>query len=111
MEYENYAKAINIEARTMIDMAGKQIIPAVIKYTTQLAASIAAVKGACPEADISTQTSLLLETSGLLAETKSALSKLEEETAQAAGTRAERARRRLTTQCGAGYGGPARACG
>ena len=45
VEYENYAKAINIEARTMIDMAGKQIIPAVIKYTTQLAASIAAVKG------------------------------------------------------------------
>ena len=86
VEYENYAKAINIEARTMIDMAGKQIIPAVIKYTTQLAASIAAVRGACPEADVSTQTSLLLETSGLLAETKSALAALEEKTAQAAGT-------------------------
>ena len=34
VEYEAYAKAINIEAKTMIDMAGKQIIPAVIKYNT-----------------------------------------------------------------------------
>ncbi len=33
IQYESYAKAINIEARTMIDMASKQIIPAVIKYT------------------------------------------------------------------------------
>ena len=86
VEYENYAKAINIEARTMIDMAGKQIIPAVIKYTTQLAASISAVKGACPDADISTQTELLLETSDLLTETKTALSKLEDETAKTAET-------------------------
>ena len=33
IQYESYAKAINIEARTMIDMARKQFIPAVIKYT------------------------------------------------------------------------------
>ena len=31
VEYEAYSKVINIEARTMIDMAGKQIIPAAIK--------------------------------------------------------------------------------
>ena len=36
IKYENYSKAINIEARTMIDMATKQIIPAVIKYTKNL---------------------------------------------------------------------------
>ncbi len=36
IKYESYAKAINIEARTMIDMASKQIIPAVIKYTKNL---------------------------------------------------------------------------
>lgn len=76
VEYEGYAKAINIEAKTMIDMAGKQIIPAVIKYTTALASSISAVKSACPEADVSTQTELLLETSDLLAETKVALANL-----------------------------------
>ena len=33
IKYENYAKAINIEAKTMIDMASKQILPAVIGYT------------------------------------------------------------------------------
>ena len=42
-------KPLNIEARTMYDMASKSIIPAVIKYTTQLASSIAAVKGVCQE--------------------------------------------------------------
>ena len=76
IEYEAYAKAINIEARTMIDMAGKQIIPAVIKYTTELAQSLNSVKNACPDADVSTQTELLLETSDLLADMKVALAKL-----------------------------------
>ena len=83
IHYENYAKAINIEAHTMIDMAGKQIIPAVIRYTTALAGSINAVKAAC-DADISTQTELLMETSDLLTETKCALAKLTEVTAKAA---------------------------
>ena len=84
VEYENYSKAINIESRTMFDMASKSIIPAVIKYTTQLAASISAVKGACPEADISTQTELLLETSDLLSETKTAMARLADLTVKAA---------------------------
>ena len=80
--YENYSKALNIEARTMIDMAGKQIIPAVIKYTTALANSINAVKAA-GDVDISTQADLLKEVSDLLSETKSALVKLSDVTAQA----------------------------
>jgi len=75
--YENYAKALNIEARAMIDMAGKQIIPAVIKYTTSLANSINAVTSAC-DADVSTQTDLLKEVSALLAESKAALLRLTE---------------------------------
>ena len=80
--YENYSKALNIEARTMIDMAGKQIIPAVIKYTTALANSINAVKAA-GDVDISTQADLLKEVSALLSETKGALVKLSDVTAQA----------------------------
>lgn len=78
IEYENYSKVINIEAKTMIDMASKQIIPAVIKYTTQLANSLGAVKNACPEADVSVQTELLVETSALLSDMKVALASLEE---------------------------------
>lgn len=85
IEYEAYAKSVNIEAKTMIDMAGKQIIPAVIRYTTQLAGSIAAVKGACPEADVSVQTELLLETSDLLSEMKVALAELSEKVEKSAG--------------------------
>ncbi len=46
VKYENYTKTINIEAKTMIDMASKQIIPAVVKYTKVLADSINAVKAA-----------------------------------------------------------------
>ena len=38
--YETYAKTINIEALAMIDMAGKQIIPAVIKYSKFLADTV-----------------------------------------------------------------------
>ena len=79
IEYENYSKVINIEAKTMIDMASKQIIPAVIKYTTQLAGSLGAVKNACPEADVSVQTELLVETSALLSDMKVALASLEED--------------------------------
>ena len=77
IEYEAYAKSVNVEAKTMIDMAGKQIIPAVVKYTTVLAQSLSAVKNACPEADVSVQTELLLEVSDLLSEMKVALSDLQ----------------------------------
>ncbi len=82
IKYENYAKAINIEARTMIDMASKQFIPAVIKYTKELADTVIAVKEA--GADASVQAELLGEISGLLGKTKQALSELIRLTDQAA---------------------------
>ena len=84
VQYEAYSKALNIEAKAMVDIAGKQIIPAVIKATTELSASINAVKAACPEADVSVQTELLVETSKLLAEAKKALAKLTDDIAVAA---------------------------
>ncbi len=77
IEYETYAKEINIEAKAMLDIAGKQIIPAVIKYITNLANSANAVKTVC-DADISVQTELLHEVSDLLSETKVAMAKLAE---------------------------------
>ena len=36
----------------MIDMAGKDIIPAVVRYTTELAASVAAVETAGGDASV-----------------------------------------------------------
>ncbi|MCF0129686.1 MAG: glutamine synthetase III [Pseudobutyrivibrio sp.] len=83
IEYEQYAKQINIEAKTMIDMTSKQIIPAVIGYSTDLALSISTISDACPDADVSTQRELLLEVSDLLAETKMALSKLQDSDSKA----------------------------
>ena len=80
IEYELYAKTLNIEARAMIDIATKQIIPAVIRYATVLADSYNAVKMACPDVPVNVQAELLRETSILLAETKAALHKLQEVT-------------------------------
>ncbi|MBP3700857.1 MAG: glutamine synthetase type III, partial [Lachnospiraceae bacterium] len=80
--YETYSKAINIEARTMIDMATKQIIPAVISYTADLAQALNAVRQACPEADVSVQKEILVEVSALLARAKVALTALKVTQAQ-----------------------------
>ena len=83
IKYETYAKIINIESRSMIDIAGKHIIPAVITYITSLATSINEVNEACPAADVSVQTELLEKTSTLLTETITALKQLEALTDQA----------------------------
>ena len=82
IKYENYAKAINIEARTMIDMASKQFIPVVIRYTKSLADTVIAVKTA--GADASVQAETMEEVTKLLIEAKEAnvkLSKLVDEAA------------------------------
>ena len=73
--YETYAKTINIEALTMIDMASRQIIPAVVRYTKSLADTVIAVKDA--GADASVQAKLLDQVSSGLAQTKTALEKLQ----------------------------------
>lgn len=82
IQYEAYAKAINIEARTMIDMASKQFLPAFIKYTKTLADTINAVKAAGVDATV--QTEALKEVSALMAETKVALDRLVKVTGEAA---------------------------
>ena len=76
INYEAYAKAINIEAKTMIEMASKQYIPAVISYVTSLADSINSISAACAEADLSVQKDLLTKCSSLLAEAQKALNDL-----------------------------------
>ena len=76
IEYETYAKSVLVEARTMSDMAGKQIIPAVIRYSGDLARSLNEVRTACPEADMSVQTELVLEVSSLLAAMRTAMDEI-----------------------------------
>jgi len=81
IKFENYSKAINIEARTMIDMASKQIIPAVIKYTKTLAESVVFVMKA--GVDASVQSRLLKEVQELLVESQNALDHLVDVTEKA----------------------------
>lgn len=81
--YETYSKTINIEALTMVDMAKKQYIPAVMEYTRTLADTVLAVKSA--GADASVQTTVLKSISEKLAETQAAETALEDKLAEAAG--------------------------
>ena len=46
---ENYCKTVNIEANTMVDMARKQILPAVENYAAQVAAAANAKRTLIPE--------------------------------------------------------------
>ena len=80
--YENYAKQINIEAKTMIEMSTKQIIPAVMKYEGTLAASVKDLKELGISAD--TQMEILSTIDTKLAELKKATAELEDIVAKAA---------------------------
>ena len=81
IRYENYSKAINIEARTMIDMASKQFVPAFVKYTRSLADTVNAVREA--GADTTVQAEILNEVTKLLGETREALAALTKVTEEA----------------------------
>ena len=76
IEYEAYAKAINIEAKAMIDIAGKSIIPAVIRYTTRLADSIIKLKTAMADIEPYAQSSILIDVNEHLKSAKLALENL-----------------------------------
>ena len=79
--YETYAKTINIEALTMIDMASKQILPAVISYTKELAEAVVFVMKA--GLDASVQRDLLEKVNCELKEMQKALVKLQTAEAKA----------------------------
>ena len=79
--FENYAKTINIEALTMIDMASKQIIPAVMKYAGRLAKDVNEVKAA--GADASAMADELNEITTELNKMKKALDQLKANEAKA----------------------------
>ena len=81
IKYETYNKALNIEALTMIDMAVKQILPAVIKYTGTLSQIIESLRAIGANADV--QTELLNAISSLLNEANGAVKILREVTTEA----------------------------
>ena len=98
VSYEIYAKTINIEALTMIDMVGKDIIPAVVRYTKEVAEAAAGVESL--GIDASVQRELLTRVSVLLRQTNAALNDLRMRQAKAAGlTGEEQARAYYTEVC------------
>lgn len=74
--YENYAKQINIEAKTMLDMAKKQIIPAVMKYSADTAKGVNDLKAIC--VDTSVQEEILQNIAAELKSLTAAVKRLEE---------------------------------
>jgi len=80
---EQYSKQINIEALTMINMAKNLIVPAAVKYSTQLANSINAIKSASSAIDVSAQAELLKDVCATLVSFKAKLGTLEKDTLEA----------------------------
>lgn len=76
IQYETYAKEMNIEARTMIDIANRDIIPAMVRATRELANTVTLLQG-IPDCEYSVQLGLLQELSILLKDTKEAINRLE----------------------------------
>ena len=79
--YETYAKTINIEALTMLDMADKQIMPAVMRYAKSLADTVNLIQTAGGDATVPLQ--MLKEVTGKLTEMKKAAEVLLEEETKA----------------------------
>ena len=63
---EQYNKTLNIEARTMIDMAKHKIIPAAASFAAEVAQSLSAVAAVSDKIDVSAQKELLENVSTLL---------------------------------------------
>ena len=82
IQYEGYSKALNIEARAMIDIASKHIIPAVMRFSRNHAGTVNEIKTA--GADVTVPMNMLKDTTALLSQTKLALAKLQEAADQAA---------------------------
>ena len=74
---KSYCNLIDIEAKTMADMAKKEILPAVSRYTQQLSATVLSKKAVMDTLDCSYETDMLTEISALTAEAYTQVKALE----------------------------------
>ncbi len=65
---QNYCEVVGIEARTMIDMVKRNIFPAVIRFSGDVAKAVGCKKAALPDLDCSDEEALVRRLSGLSAE-------------------------------------------
>ena len=80
---ESYCKLINIEALTMIEMARKEIIPAIISYVKDVSMTIINVKTAVPDAPTDAEEEIVTSLSSLVSKANIEVNELDEITAYA----------------------------
>lgn len=73
---DNYRKIVNIEAETMVDMARRQILPAVEKFSSKLAQDIAVKKSIAPVVSGIYETTLVTRLSDLVEDIDAAVEDL-----------------------------------
>ena len=83
---ENYVKQVNIEALTMIDMSGKQIIPAIETYLGKLLQNASLKKSICDDINIEYEKANIDRLSNITARMSEESAKLEALTEKLAGT-------------------------
>lgn len=74
---ENYCKTVNIEGLTMVDMAKREIVPAIDRYIKKLADTVVAKKTAVPTLTCAHEISLITKLSGLVEEADKAITNLD----------------------------------
>lgn len=83
ISYEIYSKTINIEARTMVEMASRKYIPAALRYIKSLADTVNAVTSALYESEADNGREMLGECLELVGDARNALKKLEKNIVEA----------------------------
>ena len=78
---ENYTKTINIEALTMLEMAKRDVIPAVSDFIADLCQNVASKKAVCEDIPCETEKGLIKKLSALNDEASASVSKLEKDLA------------------------------
>ncbi|HVY11571.1 MAG TPA: glutamine synthetase III [Mycobacteriales bacterium] len=78
---EQYVLSVGVEARTVLEMGSTTILPAAVRYQTELAANVAALKAAGVEAD----TAALTELTGQITALRGALGSLSDALAHEGG--------------------------
>ena len=75
--HDNYVSTLNIEALTMVEMAKRQILPAIIKYTRFLSDTLNSLRDTGLAVDVTIESGMLKEVSAAGAQFRTNLSKLE----------------------------------
>ena len=74
---QSYCKLVNIEAKTMVDMAKKDVLPAVSKYSQLVASTILTKRAVCESLNCAYEKDMLTQISNLTADAYASVQQLE----------------------------------